>query len=77
MTKLCLAFSKPPLPTVTETCGMLNVLETAYLEMLSTFYSLPKCCGLMLRKEVNMTVLQIMESLITVVMSLQEKGDKA
>ncbi|PNF25962.1 hypothetical protein B7P43_G06373 [Cryptotermes secundus] len=56
---------------------MLKVLETAYLEMLSTFYSLPKCCGLMLRKEVNMTVLQIMESLTTVVLSLQEKGDKA
>jgi hypothetical protein len=56
---------------------MLKILETAYLEMLSTFYSLPKGYGLMLRKEVNMTVLQIMESLIAVVTSLQEKGDKA
>ncbi|PNF25961.1 hypothetical protein B7P43_G06373 [Cryptotermes secundus] len=77
VTKLCLTFSKPPLPSVTELREMLKVLETAYLEMLSTFYSLPKCCGLMLRKEVNMTVLQIMESLTTVVLSLQEKGDKA
>lgn len=77
MTKLCLAFSKPPLPTVTEILGMLKILETAYLEMLSTFYSLPKCCGMMLRKELNTTVLQIMESLFSVVMSLQEKGDKA
>jgi hypothetical protein len=54
---------------------MLRILETAYLEMLSTFYTLPKTCGLMLRKEVNMAVLQIMEAVITVVMSLKEKGD--
>jgi hypothetical protein len=77
VTKLCLAFSKPPLPSVTEILGMLKILETAYLEMLSTFYTLPKCCGLMLRKEVNVAVSQIMESLFTVFMSLQEKGDKA
>lgn len=76
MTKLCLAFSESPLPGVTQTHEMLRILETAYLEMLSTFYTLPKTCGLMLRKEVNMAVLQIMEALITVVMSLKEKGDK-
>jgi hypothetical protein len=56
---------------------MLKILETAYLEMLSTFYTLPKYCGLMLRKEVNMAVSQIMDSLFAVFMSLQEKGDKA
>jgi hypothetical protein len=56
---------------------MLKTLETAYLEVLSTFCTLPKSSGLMLRKEVNMAVLQIMESLITVVTSLKEKGDKA
>ncbi|KDR10977.1 cyclin-D1-binding protein 1 homolog isoform X2 [Zootermopsis nevadensis] len=77
VTKLCLAFSKSPLPGVTQTHEMLRTLETAYLEVLSTFYTLPKSCGLVLRKEVNMAVLQIVESLITVVMSLQEEGDKA
>ena len=56
---------------------MLRTLETAYLEVLSAFYSLPKSCGLMLQKEVNLTVLQIMDSLITVVQSLQERGHKA
>jgi len=72
-----MAFSKPPLPCVTETDTMLNTLETAYLEVLSAFYSLPKSCGLMLQKEVNLTVVQIMDSLITVVQSLQERGHKA
>ncbi|GFG33296.1 hypothetical protein Cfor_01796 [Coptotermes formosanus] len=76
VTKLCLAFSKPPLPGVTQTDTMLRTLETAYLEMLSAFYSLPKSCGLMLRREVNLAVLEIMQSLITVVTSVTEKGDK-
>jgi len=62
---------------MTETDTMLRTLETAYLEVLSTFYSLPKSCGLMLQKEVNLTVLQIMDSLITVVQSLTERGHKA
>lgn len=77
MTKLCLAFSKPPLPGVIQTHEMLRALETAYLDMLSAFYSLPKSCGLMLRKEIKKAVLQVMESLISVVTLLKEKGDKA
>ncbi|XP_069688008.1 cyclin-D1-binding protein 1 homolog [Periplaneta americana] len=77
VTKLCLAFSKPPFPKVKDTHEMLRMLETAYLDLISTFYSLPKNCGLILRKEVNMAVLQVIESLISVVTSLKEKGDRA
>ena len=77
VTKICLAYSKPPAPKVAETHTMLRTLETAYVEMLSTFYTLPKNCGIMLRKQVHRAVLEIMESLIAVTKSLKEKGDKA
>ena len=65
-----MAYSKPPLPKVADIHGMLRTLETVYVEMLSTFYSLPKKCGIMLRKEVHKAVLEILESLIAVTKSL-------
>ncbi|PSN33914.1 Cyclin-D1-binding protein 1 [Blattella germanica] len=77
VTKICLAYSKPPLPKAAETHSMLRTLEVAYVELLSTFYSLPKSCGTMLRKEVHKAVLEILESLMTVTTSLKEKGDRA
>ncbi|XP_013407453.1 cyclin-D1-binding protein 1 homolog [Lingula anatina] len=60
-TKLCIAFSTPPLPAPEECSGLVSGLERATLALVSAFYSLPTSQGLTLWKSSVDAVCDIIE----------------
>ncbi|XP_014671423.1 PREDICTED: LOW QUALITY PROTEIN: cyclin-D1-binding protein 1 homolog [Priapulus caudatus] len=63
--KLCVAFSKPPVPAPEESQKLVNVLEQCTLMTVSLFYGLPDTQGLHLQK-------MLRQGIITIVTSLQQ-----
>ncbi|XP_076358152.1 cyclin-D1-binding protein 1 homolog isoform X1 [Tachypleus tridentatus] len=61
-TKLCVAFSQPPLPSVPETQSLVNSLESSCIALLSAFHALPKSQGLTLHKDLRLCVLNILKA---------------
>ncbi|XP_076470130.1 cyclin-D1-binding protein 1 homolog isoform X2 [Babylonia areolata] len=71
-TKFSLAFTSPPYPSAKESGGMVSSLEKTVLELVSMFYSLPKTQGMTLRKILQKAVVEILESVQTLVTSLAQ-----
>ncbi|XP_078607517.1 cyclin-D1-binding protein 1 homolog isoform X1 [Branchiostoma floridae x Branchiostoma japonicum] len=62
-TKMCLMFSKPPVPSAEESRSLIEGVEKSVLAMVSTFYSLPKDQGMTLRKSVQLSVMSVVDEL--------------
>ncbi|XP_066289284.1 cyclin-D1-binding protein 1 homolog [Branchiostoma lanceolatum] len=62
-TKMCLMFSKPPVPSGEESKSLIEGVEKSVLAMVSTFYSLPKDQGMTLRKSVRLSVMSVVDEL--------------
>ncbi|XP_019640213.1 PREDICTED: cyclin-D1-binding protein 1 homolog [Branchiostoma belcheri] len=62
-TKMCLMFSKPPVPSEEESKSLIQGVEKSVLAMISTFYSLPKDQGMTLRKSVCLSVTSVVDEL--------------
>ncbi|KAL8616311.1 hypothetical protein ACOMHN_056254 [Nucella lapillus] len=76
-TKFSLAFTQPPFPNAKESEGMVKSMEKAFLELVSTFYSLPKTQGITLRKNLQRAVVDVAESLLDLVSSLAQLDPEA
>lgn len=77
ITQLCVLFSKPPLPNIQQIDGILRKIESAYIGMLSHFYNLPKCKGIVLRKKIQVALLKLILSISALIKSLKETGAKS
>ncbi|KAK3731787.1 hypothetical protein RRG08_035451 [Elysia crispata] len=71
-TKLSLAFSKMPFPSVKNTEAMVSELEKRILTLVSLYYSLPLSEGATLMSQYQKTVLQVLDCLIGFASSLSE-----
>ncbi|XP_055508400.1 cyclin-D1-binding protein 1 homolog [Leucoraja erinacea] len=63
-TKLSLAFSKPPLPSVQDCQKLTAEIQKSILNVASVYYWLPKCQGLTLRRLVRNATKDVVEGVI-------------
>lgn len=73
-TKLCLALTKPPMPSDSDLSGMLSPVKQCVGELSNLAGLLPPCCGRELKSEVTAASLSLVRSIIGL-LSLVEKQD--
>ncbi|GFR94628.1 Pol polyprotein, partial [Elysia marginata] len=74
-TKISLAFSKKPFPSVKNTEAMVHELEKQILTLVSLYYSLPISEGATLLSQYQKSVLQVLDCLVGFASSLSEAVD--
>ncbi|XP_049774524.1 cyclin-D1-binding protein 1 homolog [Schistocerca cancellata] len=77
ITKLCMLYSKPPLPSMRETLEILKTIEGICQNLIEIFYTLPKAKGIVLRKEVQKSVIKLLQSVTAVLNSLKDATVKS
>ncbi|XP_056130101.1 cyclin-D1-binding protein 1 homolog [Lampris incognitus] len=66
-TKLSLAFSKPPLPTLQDGERLAESIQKSILTLSTVYYWLPKSQGLSLRKQVRDATVEVLEGVLQLV----------
>jgi hypothetical protein len=73
-TKLCMTFSRPPLPPQDECTPLLRSLEMSCVGLMSAYYAFPVAQGRTLRKRIKSSLLNILDAVINLSSSIKLHG---
>ncbi|KAK3863925.1 hypothetical protein Pcinc_030341 [Petrolisthes cinctipes] len=76
-TKICISFTKPPLPTACETSSMLSAVEGTVVCLVAVWYKLPANTGITLKEEVRYAVVYAIQSTRQLLKIIKDEGGEA